>query len=93
MGTKTKQFTDATKRKLASMEKRLSGALRPVKPRKEFVHNVAHRIQSTPRVTLVDRIADWHLVAVLIAGIVSLAVFLAVLARALMNLLWKKRAA
>jgi hypothetical protein len=94
MNTKMKQFADASKEKITSMEKRLSGVLRPVKPRKEFVHGVAHRIQTgTPAALFVDRIANWHLIAMLIAGLISLAIFLAVLGRALLSLLGKKRTA
>jgi hypothetical protein len=94
MSGKVKQFADASMGKLNSLEKRLSGVLRPVTPRKEFVHGVARHIQTEPRTTLfVERIAHWHVVAMLIAGVVSLAVFLAVAVRALVSLLGKKRTA
>jgi hypothetical protein len=94
MNTKLKQFTDASKGKITSLENRLSAVLRPIKPRKEFVHGIAHRIQTGTRATLfVDRIANWHLIAMLIAGLISLAVFLAVVGRALLSLLGKKHTA
>ncbi len=94
MNTKMKQFADASKEKITSLENRLSGALKPVKPSKEFVHGVAHRIQAGKRTPyLVERIANWHLIAVLIAGLLSLAVFLAVVVRALLSRLDKKRTA
>jgi hypothetical protein len=93
MGPKMKKFTDASRGKIASMEHRLSGALRPIKPRKEFVHGIAQRIRTNPRVAFVDRIANRHLIAILIAGLVSLTVFLAVLGRALLSLLDKKHIA
>lgn len=91
MNTKMKQFADASLGKIASLENRLSGVLRPIKPRKEFVHGVAHRIQTGTQTALVDRIANWHLIAMLIASMISLAVFLAVVGRVLMSLLGKKR--
>ncbi len=91
MNTKIKQFADASMGKIASLENRLSGVLRPIKPRKEFVHGVAHRIQAGTQAAFADRIANWHLIAVLIAGLISLAVFLAVVGRALLSLLGKKR--
>ncbi len=93
MGPKIKKFADASRGKIASMEHRLSGVLRPIKPRKEFVHGIAQRIRKTQQTAFVDRIANWHLIAMLIAGLVSLAVFLAVLGRALLSLLDKKRTA
>ena len=94
MNGKVKQFADASMGKITSLEKRLSGVLRPIKPRKEFVHGVASRIQTGTQATfLMDRIANWHIIALLIAGCVSLAVFLAIVGRALVSLLGKKRTA
>jgi hypothetical protein len=91
MNRKVKQFADASVEKINTLEKKLSGALRPVKPRTEFVHGVARRIQTGPRATLfVDRIANIHIIALLIAGLLSTAVFLAVVGRALVSLLGKK---
>jgi hypothetical protein len=93
MNKKMRQFADASMGKITSLENRLSGVLRPIKPRKEFVHGVAHRIQTGTQAAFVDRIANWHLIAMLIAGLISLAVFLAVVGRVLLSLLGKKRTA
>jgi hypothetical protein len=94
MNNKMKQFADASLEKISSLENRLSGVLQPIKPRKEFVHGVAHRIQTGTHATyLMDRIANWHLVAMLIAGMLSMAVILAVAGRAMLLLLGKKRIA
>ncbi|MCX6036486.1 MAG: hypothetical protein NTW99_01065 [Chloroflexi bacterium] len=93
MNTKMKQFAEASMEKITSLENRLSGVLRPIKPSKEFVHGVAHRIQTGTQAAFVDRIANWHLIAMLIAGLISLAVFLAVVGRVLLSLLGKKRTA
>lgn len=90
MNTKMRKFADASMEKIAFMENRLSGVLRPIKPRKEFVHEVAQRIQTKTQATFVDRVAEWHLVAMLIAGFISMTVFLVVLGRVLMSLLKKK---
>jgi hypothetical protein len=91
MGSKIKELAGASRGKILSMEHRLSGVLRPINPRNEFIHGVARHIRETPRVTLVDRITNWHLTAILIAALVSLAVFLALLGRALLTLLGKER--
>jgi hypothetical protein len=93
MNTKMKQFADASMEKITSLEKRLSGVIRPIKPRKEFVHGVAHRIQAGTQSALVDRITNWHLIAILMAGLISLLVFLAVMGRVLLSLQGKKRIA
>lgn len=93
MGSKMRRIADASKGKILSMERRLSGVFKPIKPRQEFVHDVAQHITTTPRVTLVDRITDWHLLALLIALLVSIAVFLSLIWRALLSLLGRKKTA
>lgn len=93
MSSRMKQFADASMGKIASLENRLSGVLKPIKPRKEFVHGVAHRIQAGTQATIVDRLADLHFIAILVAGLLSLAVFLAVLGRVLLSLMDKKHVA
>jgi hypothetical protein len=73
-----------------SLESRLSGALKPIAPRKEFIHGLGNRIQSGTRATFVNHVANWHILAMMVAGLVSLAVFLAMVARALVSLAGKK---
>jgi len=43
--------------------------------------------------SLVNQVANWHILAILVAGLLSLAVFLAMVARALFVLYGKKRTA
>ncbi len=62
-------------------------------PRREFVHGLGQRIQAGNRASLVNQVANWHILAILIAGLLSLAVFLAMVARALFVLYGKKRTA
>jgi hypothetical protein len=76
-----------------SLENRLSGALKPIAPRKEFIHGLGNRIQSGTRATFVNHVANWHILAMMVAGLVSLAVFLAMVARALVSLAGKKHPA
>jgi hypothetical protein len=91
MNKKMRQLADLSLEKFTSLENRLSGVLKPIKPRKEFVHGVASHIQSGTRTTIVDRIADWHFVAILIAGILSLSVFVIIIGRVMGILLKNKR--
>jgi hypothetical protein len=79
--------------KISSIENRLYGTLKPVSPRQEFVHGLGQRIQTGNRTAFVNTIVNWHFLAMLIAGFVSLAVLLAMLARALLALSGKKRTA
>ena len=85
-----KKLADASMAKISSLENRLSGTLKPVAPRREFVHGLGEQIQAGNRAAFVNYVANWHILAVLIAGLVSLAVMLAVLARALLKLAGKK---
>jgi hypothetical protein len=93
VGSKMKQFADASRGKILSMEHRLSGVLRPIKPRKEFVHGIGQHIRANPGVDFVDRLSNRHFTAVLIAGLISLAIFLALIGRALLALIDKKTTA
>ncbi len=88
-----KKLADASKAKIVSMENRLSGILKPIAPRREFVHGLGQRMQAGNRVSLVNQVANWHILAALIAGFISLAVLLAMVARALLALSAKKRTA
>ncbi len=88
-----KRFADASMAKISSVEKRLSGLLKPIAPRKEFIRGLGHRIQSGTRATFVNHVSNWHIIAMLVAGMVSLAVFLAMVGRMLVSLLGKKHAA
>ena len=88
-----KKLVDASKAKISSMEHRLSGTLKPIAPRREFVHGLGQLIQSGNRGTIVNQVVNWHILAALIAGFVSLAVLLAMVARALLTLSAKKRTA
>ena len=88
-----KNLADATKAKISLMENRLSGTLKPVAPRQEFVHGLGQRIQTGNRTTFVNPAANWHLIAILIAGLVSLAMLLAMVARAILSQSGKRRTA
>ena len=88
-----KRFADASMAKISSLENRLSGTLKPVAPRKEFINGLGQRIQAGSRPTFVNPVANWHLFALLVAGLVSLAVFLAMVARALVTAMIGKKPA
>jgi hypothetical protein len=88
-----KQLADASLATISALENQLSGTLKPVAPRQEFVHGLGERIQAGNRAALVNHVANWHILALLIASLVSLAMLLAMVARALLALSGKKRTA
>ncbi len=88
-----KRFSEASAARIASLENRLSGALKPVAPRKEFIYGLGQQIQANTRSTFVDRVANWHLYALLAAAVVSMAVFLGFIIRSLVESIAKKRPA
>jgi hypothetical protein len=92
MGT-GKNLADGSTAKISSMENRLSGTLKPVTARQEFVLGLGQRILAGNRAAFENHAANWHILAALIAGFVSLAVLLAMVVRALLIVSGKKRTA
>jgi len=88
-----KRIADASLATISALEKQLSGTLKPVAPPQDFVHDLGHRIQAGSRASLANHVANWHILALLIAGFITLAMLLAIVARALLGLSGKKRTA
>jgi hypothetical protein len=88
-----KKPTVTSKTNISSMEELLLGTLKPIAPRREFIRGLERHILARNQGTSVNQVADWPVLAALIAGLVSLAIFLAMVARALLSLSEKKRAA
>ncbi len=76
---------------MKSLENQLSGILRPVPPRQEFVRGLSERIQMGNRASFVNHVANWHFFVMLIASLASVAILVIVSIRALLNLIAKKR--
>jgi hypothetical protein len=89
--TTNERPSNIPKGRLTSLESRLSGVLKPVPPRQEFVRDLSHRIQSNKQASLVNHVANWHFFAMLVASLFSLAVLVAVGVRAVLSLASKKR--
>ena len=88
-----KKPVDPSKAKISSMEERLLGTLKPIAPRREFVRGLGRSILAGKQGTSVNQVADWSLLAALIAGFVALATLLAMVARALLVLYGKRHPA
>ena len=79
--------------KIESLENRLSGTLKPVMPRKEFVNRLSQTMQTRYRPTFVNHVANWHIYAMAVAGLVSITVVLAVIVRSLVEAAGRERTA
>lgn len=82
---------DGTATRIASLENQLSGILQPVPPRQEFVRALSSRIQREAPETFIERMKGWPVLVMLVAGLVSLAILLAVSVRAWILLTRRKR--
>jgi|APHig6443718053_1056840.scaffolds.fasta_scaffold577423_1 hypothetical protein len=85
-----RQIVEASKAKISSLENKLAGTLKPVAPRREFVHGLGSHIKTNTPPTIVSRLASIHSTLILIAGLLSVSVLVAVGVRALLTLLGKK---
>jgi hypothetical protein len=81
-----RQFVDASKATLNSLENQLSGVFKPVPPRKEFVHRLGNQIQSIHQPTIVHRLTSTHYLLILMASLLSIGTLLVVGARAIFSL-------
>lgn len=69
------------------LEDRLAGMLRPVAPRKEFVHGLGNRINSFRNTLTKARSDSWQLIVFMLAGLLSMGLLLALTRTALYRLL------
>ncbi len=86
-----KQIVDASKATYASLEKRLSGVLKPVLPRREFVHGLGQQFQNVNRPTIVSRLTNIHFILIILVFALSVVAILAVGVRAIISLLGGRR--
>lgn len=76
----------------ADMEARLASAFRPVQPSRKFVQTVRGRIvHLTPSVVVEDPLRDSSRVVMVISGVISGAILLAAVARAIFYVVNKSR--
>jgi hypothetical protein len=69
-----------------TLEDTLAGTLRPVAPRKEFVRGLGTRIQRLRSSVQHAGAGTWKFILLMLAGMLSLGVLLALLGKALYNL-------
>ncbi len=73
-----------------AIEGRLAGTLRRVKPRREFVQRLRAHIHLPERNEIVLRLQDWERLAVVFGGVLSGAVVILTIARAMYHLFGRR---
>ncbi|MEW6093545.1 MAG: hypothetical protein AB1531_06225 [Chloroflexota bacterium] len=73
------------------LEDKLSGVLRPIAPRREFVHGLGSHIHRLQQTVQQAGAGTWKFILLMLAGILSLGLLLALVGRALYNLLSVQR--
>jgi hypothetical protein len=81
------RLINTSKDRISALEKRLSGLLRPIQPRREFVHSVRQRIQIVRRPSIVNRFTFIQFILIVLAGVISAAMLMVMGTRALLSLL------
>lgn len=85
-----RQIVEASKAKFNILESKLAGTLKPVTPRREFVRGLESHIRTNQPPAMVSRLAGVHSALLLIAGLLSVGVLVALGMRALFSLVGKK---
>ncbi len=73
-----------------AIEGRLAGTLRPVTPPRDFVQRLRGHIHLPERDMIVVRLQDWERLALVMSGVLSGAVALLTLARAMYHLFGRR---
>jgi hypothetical protein len=76
---------------LDGIEDRLAGMLRPVAPSKEFVHGLGNRIDSLRNTLTKARSDSWQWIVLMLAGLLSMGLLLAITRTTLYRLLREKK--
>lgn len=82
-GQKAKGSSDL----VGSIESRLSGIMKPVKPNPAFVNNLRDRFQAVQHPAIIQRFNNLQFITILVAGILSVVVLVTMGAKFLVNLL------
>ncbi len=75
---------------LEALEARLAGTLRPVTPPREVVNRLRRRIRFPERRALARRLSDWEFAFFVVGSVMSVAVLIAAVARALFHLFGRR---
>lgn len=76
--------------RLAALEAHLARALTPVRPRQDFVRRVRAGIRLPERAEIALKLQDWETLLLVVGGVLSGAVAILTLARALFHLVGRR---
>ena len=76
--------------RLDTIEATLAGTLKPVAPRKDFVQHLRGHIHLPPRSELAVRLGDWRTLFLVFSGVLSGALLILTVARALYHLFGRR---
>lgn len=91
MGMTARSAASRPQDPLRALEERLAGALRPVHPRHNFVQRLRDRFRRPVPEVAVRRPFDWQFLLLTLGAVISVAVLLITLARALFYFFRSKR--
>lgn len=80
------QLINASREKISALEGKLSGVLRPIPPRREFVRGLEQKIQAVRQPAIVRSLSNVQFFLLLLAGLVSAALLVVIGLRALLSL-------
>ena len=86
-----KDLIDASKERISTIEVHLAGTLRPVTPPRDFVRRMRDRIRLPEPRVIAKRLSNWEFVLIVVGGVMSVAVLIATVARALFHLFRRGR--
>jgi len=78
---------------LDELEAHLAGTLKPVAPPREFVRRLRGRIHFPPREEIVSRLRNWNRWLFVLGGVISGALMILTVARALFHLFGRRNMA
>lgn len=84
------KMTSTDDNQLNALEAHLAGTLRPVAPPRGFVQRLRARVHLPPREQIATRLRDWQTLALVFGGVISGALFILTVARAMFHLFGKR---
>jgi len=82
---KRQKLIDHSKEYIKTLESTLAGTLRPVIPPRDFIQRMRDRIHIPGPRLIVRRLSNWEFVLIIAGGVMSVAVIIAAVARAIFH--------
>ena len=86
----SRNFDPRSEARLDAIERRLAGTLRPVAPSQELLQRLRSRIRIPDRSEIASRLQDWSTLTLVLGGVISGAVVVVTLARAIYHVVGRR---